>query len=67
MQSVLSILAILIMVATIVGVVSPAWLSQTLFGGKPVTRLQVAVIGVCLAGLCLVLVGRLAQGGGAGG
>ncbi|AEI75460.1 hypothetical protein CNE_1c00910 [Cupriavidus necator N-1] len=67
MQSVLSVLAILIMVATIVGVVSPAWLSQTLFGGRPVTRLQVVVIGVCLAGLCLVLVGRLAQGGGAGG
>ncbi len=67
MQSVLSVLAIPIMVATIVGVVSPAWLSQTLFGGKPVTRLQVAVIGVCLAGFCLVLVGRLAQSGGAGG
>jgi hypothetical protein len=67
MQSVLSVLAILIMVGTIVGVVSPAWLSQTLFGGKPVTRLQVAVIGVGLAGLCLILVGRLAQGGGAGG
>ncbi|MFS8973009.1 hypothetical protein PO002_00655 [Cupriavidus necator] len=63
MQSVLSILAILIMVATIVGVVSPAWLSQTLLGGKPVTRLQVAIIGICLAGFCLILVGRLAQGG----
>lgn len=66
MQSVLSVLAILIMVATLVGVISPAWLSRTLFGGKPVTRVQVAVVGVCLAALCLVLVGRLA-GGGAGG
>lgn len=66
MQSVLSVLAILIMVATIVGVVAPAWLSQTLFGGKPVTRWQVAVIGACLAALCLVLVGRLAQGGAGG-
>lgn len=66
MQSVLSVLAILIAVATIVGVVSPAWLSQTLLGGKPVTRLQVAIIGICLAGLCLVLVGRLAQGGAGG-
>lgn len=63
MQSVLSVLAILIMVATIVGVVSPGWLSQMLLGGKPVTRLQVAIIGICLAGLCLILVGRLAQGG----
>ncbi|WP_354684742.1 hypothetical protein [Cupriavidus necator] len=63
MQSVLSVLAIVIMVATIVGVVSPAWLSQTLLGGKPVTRLQVAVIGLCLAAVCLILVGRLAQGG----
>lgn len=62
MQSVLSVLAILIMVATIVGVVSPGWLSQMLLGGKPVTRLQVAIIGICLAGLCLILVGRLAQG-----
>ncbi|WP_455285114.1 hypothetical protein [Cupriavidus necator] len=66
MQSVLSVLAILIMVATIVGVVSPGWLSQTLLGGKPVTRLQVAIIGICLAGLCLILVGRLAQGGAGG-
>lgn len=66
MQSVLSVLAILIAVATIVGVVSPAWLSQTLLGGKPVTRLQVAIIGICLAGLCLVLVGRLAQSGAGG-
>ncbi|AGW92485.1 hypothetical protein [Cupriavidus necator] len=66
MQSVLSVLAILIAVATIVGVVSPAWLSQTLLGGKPVTRLQVAIIGICLAGLCLILVGRLAQGGAGG-
>lgn len=62
MLSVLSVLAILIMVATIVGVVSPGWLSQILLGGKPVTRLQVAIIGICLAGLCLILVGRLAQG-----
>lgn len=66
MQSVLSVLAILIAVATIVGVVSPAWLSQTLLGGKPVTRLQVAIIGICLAGLCLIVVGRLAQGGAGG-
>jgi len=61
MQTVLSVLAILIMVVTVAGLVTPQFISQYFLGGKPVGRLQIAVIGICLAALCLILVGRLAQ------
>ncbi|BDB26032.1 hypothetical protein CTP10_R34270 [Cupriavidus sp. P-10] len=66
MQSLLSVLALIILAATAAGLASPRWLSETLLGGRPVTRLQVAVVGLCLAAFCLILVGRLAQGGASG-
>lgn len=61
MQTVLSVLAILIMIATVVGLAIPQLISQTFLKGKPIGRLQIAVIGICLAALCLILVGRMAQ------
>ncbi|CAG9173602.1 hypothetical protein LMG23992_02496 [Cupriavidus laharis] len=61
MQTILSVLAITILIVTAVGLVSPTFISQTFLQGKPVGRLQIAVIGLSLAALLLILVGRLAQ------
>ncbi len=61
MQTVLSVLAILILIVTVVGLVSPAFISQTFLQGKPIGRLQIAVVGLCLAAVLLILVGRLAR------
>ena len=61
MQTILSVLALLTLIVTVVGLVSPTFISQTFLQGKPVGRLQIAVIGLCLAAFLLILVGRLAQ------
>ncbi|MGO4328788.1 hypothetical protein AB4Z48_05080 [Cupriavidus sp. 2TAF22] len=59
MQTLLSVLALTILIVTAVGVVSPPFISNAFLKGRPVGRLQILLVGVFLAAICLVAVGSL--------
>ncbi|GAB7540964.1 MULTISPECIES: hypothetical protein [Cupriavidus] len=65
MQTLLSVLALTILIVTVVGLVSPPFISNAFLKGRPVGRLQILLVGVFLAAICLMVVGTMASGGAA--
>lgn len=59
MQTLLSVLALTIMLVTLVGLLHPPFISQALLKGKPVERWKIALVGISAVLLCLVAVGAM--------
>jgi hypothetical protein len=61
MQSLLSVLALTIILVTLVGLAAPSFISNAFLKGRPVRRWQILLVGAFLAVICLLIVGGMAQ------